>query len=418
MDQRKDRFSALRQWLGDLRETLAVFPWQTTAVTLRERFREDRLGLTASSLTFTTIIALVPMMTVLLAVFTAFPMFAKLQVQVQQWLVASLIPDNIARQVLGYLTQFAGKASRLGGLGLGVLLVTALALVLTIDRTFNGIWRVRKPRPISQRVLVYWALMTLGPLTLAGSISLSSYALSASKGLVGALPGGLEFLLSTLQFVGVAGGVAALYHYVPNTQVRWAHALSGGLFVAISLEIAKRLLVAYLDAVPTYSAVYGAFATLPILLVWIYTAWVIVLLGAVIAAYLPTLLSGISRDATKAPGWAFVLALEVLQHLYAARQTDAKGLTQQQLGEAMRLDALQLEPVLEALIELDWVARLQEPQHQARTARLVLIAEPETTALEPLLVSLLLEKTPSTSRLMQAGGWQRLTLHDVVQVGM
>src|SRR4029434_8863579 len=127
----------VRQLLSDLTH----FPWRSTALTLRERFREDRLGLTASSLTFTTTIALVPFFTVALALFTALRICGKLQRTRQSWLVQSLVPDAIARQVLGYLTQFAGKASRLGGLGLAVLFITALALVLTIDRTLNSIWR-------------------------------------------------------------------------------------------------------------------------------------------------------------------------------------------------------------------------------------------------------------------------------------
>ncbi len=155
-----------RQLLADLTH----FPWKSTAVTLRERFREDRLGLTASSLTFTTTMALVPFFTVALAVFTAFPMFSKMQGALQTWLVQSLIPDSIARQVLGYLTQFAGKASRLGTVGLAALVVTAFALVLTIDRTLNSIWRVKRPRPLGQRVLVYWAVMTLGPLLLGACV--------------------------------------------------------------------------------------------------------------------------------------------------------------------------------------------------------------------------------------------------------
>src|SRR5688572_5889113 len=129
-----------RQLLTDL----SRFPWASTAQTLRQRFREDRLGLTASSLTFTTTIALVPFFTVALALFTAFPIFGKLQANLQTWLVQSLVPESISRQVLGYLTQFAGKASRLGSVGLAALLVTALALVLTIDRTLNGIWRVKR----------------------------------------------------------------------------------------------------------------------------------------------------------------------------------------------------------------------------------------------------------------------------------
>ena len=160
----------LRQLLTDLRN----FPWKSTALKLAERFREDRLSLTASSLTFTTTIALVPLFTVALAIFTALPMFSKVQVALQTWFVQSLIPDAIARQVLGYLTQFAGKASRLGTAGLLALVVSAFALILTIDRTLNNIWRVRRPRPLAQRVLIYWAVMTLGPLLLVTSLSISS----------------------------------------------------------------------------------------------------------------------------------------------------------------------------------------------------------------------------------------------------
>src|SRR3954452_12765946 len=216
----------LRQLLADL----ARFPWASTAQTLRERFREDRLGLSASSLTFTTSIALGPFVTVALALFTAFPMFGKLQAALQGWLVQSLIPDAIARQVLGYLTQFAGKASRLGVAGIAALFVTALALVLTIDRTLNSIWRVKRPRPLGQRVLIYWAVMTLGPLLLGASLSITSYLISASRGLVSAMPGVLQLLLDLIQFSLLAGGLAALYRYVPNTPVRRAHAWAGALF--------------------------------------------------------------------------------------------------------------------------------------------------------------------------------------------
>ena len=279
------------QPLQTLLADLSRFPWRHTLLTLRDRFREDHMGLTASSLTFTTSIALVPFFTVALAVFTAFPMFSKLEGALQGWLIQSLIPDNIARQVLGYLTQFSRQANKLGVAGLAVLLVTAIAMILTIDRTLNGIWRVRKTRPLTQRVLIYWAAITLGPLLLAASLALTSYVLSASRGLVGALPISLRFLLDLVQFALVAGGVAALFRYVPNTYVRWAHAWVGGIFVAAGIELAKKALTLYLSAVPAYSLVYGAFATLPILLVWIYVSWVIVLMGAVIAAYLPSLLA-------------------------------------------------------------------------------------------------------------------------------
>lgn len=396
------------QRLEALLKSLSDFPWKSTALTLRERFSEDRLGLTASSLTFTTIMALVPFMTVALAVFTAFPMFAKFQDVLQQWLVASLIPDNIARQVLGYLTQFAGQASRLGVAGAAILFGTALALILTIDHTLNGIWRVRKPRHLGQRVLVYWVAMTLGPLLLGVSLSITSYAITVSQGVVGVMPGAFQLLLDTLQFFLMSAGIAALYHYVPNTQVKWGHAWVGGLFVAAGLELAKKLLALYLSQVPTYSVMYGAFATVPILLIWIYVAWVIVLLGAVIAAYLPSLLSGV-QGRLRWHGLPFQLALETLQQLDRVRSTAEKGLTLQQLAQQLRVDSLQLVPVLETLSELDWVARLDEETH-GEAARYVLLADPDTTRLAPLLNALLLPQDESTQNLWVNSLWPSMAL--------
>ena len=391
---------------------LSHFPWRDTAITLRKRFREDRMGLTASSLTFTTSIALVPFFTVALAVFTAFPMFAKLQSALQDWLVKSLIPDNIARQVLGYLTQFSGQASQLGSVGLAVLLVTAIALILTIDRTLNSIWRVRMPRPLAQRVLIYWAVITLGPLVLAASLAVTSYVVSASSGLVGALPISLRFVLDAAQFFLVVSGMAALYRYVPNTYVKWAHAFAGGLFVAAGIEIGKKILSIYLGAVPTYSLVYGAFAALPILLVWIYVSWVIVLMGAVIAAYLPSLLAGVSRRGS-AHGWLFQLAIEVLQRLAAARATARMGVSAAQLAELLEVDVLQLEPVLETLVDLDWIGQLSDAAGGSE-ARYLLLADPDTTLLAPLMQQLLLDRAPSVNNLWIKSRWPSLHLRDAL----
>jgi len=399
----------LKEWLQDV----AHVPWRDAALTLRERFTEDRLGLTASSLTFTTTIALVPLITVALAVFTAFPIFAKFQDVLQKWLVESLVPDNIARQVLGSLNQFAGKASKLGAAGLAVLLSTALTLIFTIDRTLNSIWRVRTPRPFAQRVLIYWAAITLGPLVLAFSLSMTSYAISASKGLVGVLPGGVSFILDSFQFVLVAGGMAAMFHYVPNTTVRWGHAWMGGFFVSACMEVAKRLLALYLSKVPTYSVVYGAFATVPILLIWIYTAWVIVLLGAALTAYIPSLLAGIPRRRS-GHGWQFQLGLEVLRSLDMARTQAHKGLTLPQLCNQLQVDGQRLEPVLEALTALDWVGQLKDSVDQGQGSRLVLLVDPESTVLEPMVSALLLPKSPVTDKLWRDGRWPAGTLRSVL----
>jgi membrane protein len=398
-----------RDRADELRQTLQRWPWLDTARTLRERFREDRLGLTASSLTFTTLIALVPLVTVMLAVFSAFPMFASFQGALEKYFLQSLVPEGIAKPVMGALTQFASKAARLGSVGLALLVLTALALMLTIDRALNAIWRVRRPRPFAQRVLIYWAALTLGPLLLGVSLSLTSWALASGKHVVGALPGGVSLLLNIVEFVLLAGGMAGLYHYVPNTHVRWRHALAGGVFVAAGLEVAKRLLAWYVGQVPTYSAVYGAFATLPILLLWIYVGWLIVLWGAVIAAYAPSLSMRIKR-LPQAPGQGFTLALAVIGALARARGGSSRGLAMHQLSAAIATDPLQVEAAVDELVGMDWVARLDEDGGQ----RLVLLADPAGTPATPLIDALLLQATPAARELRERFGIERLKLADLI----
>jgi membrane protein len=400
-------------WRGHaarLAQTLQSWPWLDTLKTLRQRFGEDRLGVTASSLTFTTLISIVPLATVMLAVFSAFPMFATFQGNVERYFLQSLVPPTIAKPVLEGLAQFAAKSTRLGTVGLVVLVFTAIALMLTIDRTLNAIWRVRTPRPIAQRVLVYWAAVTLGPLLLGASLTITSHALSASQDLVGAPPGGITLLLDLLVFVLLALGMAALFHYVPNTSVRWTHAFAGGVFVAIGFEIAKRVLGWYLRQVPTYAVVYGAFASVPIFLVWIYVSWVVVLLGAVIAAYAPSLRMRIVR-LPDIPGSRLHLAVTLLRSLSRARQTSTHGLGLSELSQALRTDPLLIEPILETLVAIDWAGRLDE----AGAQRYVLLCDPAVTKAAPLLSQLLLEPGIALRKFWQRAGFASLTLKELIE---
>jgi membrane protein len=399
------RLAQAQAMVQDLPQTLRAWPWFDTLRTLRQRFREDRLGLTASSLTFTTLIALVPLVTVMLAVFTAFPMFAGFEAALEKYFLQNLVPDNIAKPVLKSLTQFAAKARGMGTAGLLLLVATALALVLTIDRTLNAIWRVRQPRPLGQRVLVYWAALTLGPLALGISLTGTSYAVSASRGWVSAMPGGVSLLLEVMQFLILVVATAGLFHYVPHTTVRWRHALAGGLFVATAFEVVKKLLTWYLDSVPTYSTVYGAFAVVPIMLLWVYLVWVIVLLGAVIAAYAPSLQMRVSARPDR-PGWRFELALAVLKQLHLAQRGPEQGLPLAAVAVRLRADPLQLETTLELLVEIGWVARLDEspePRH-------VMLCQAQSTALEPLVERTLLQPGPYSEVALQASGLSNLSL--------
>ena len=387
-----------------------TWPWLNTLETLFQRFREDRLALVAGSLTFTTIISLVPLVTVTLALFSAFPMFSTLQGALQGYFVQALVPDSIARPVMTAITQFSSRASRLGAVGLVALVVSSLAMMLTIDRALNAIWRVRKARRIAQRVLVYWAALTLGPVIVAVSLAATSYAISASRGLIGDMPRGFGVVVATFEFLIEAIGISALFHYVPNTFVRWRNALLGGVFVAVCMAGGKRALTYYFGAVPTYSVVYGAFATLPIFLVWIYLSWIIVLLGAVLAAYVPLFGKRITRW-PDGPGSRFHLAVVVLAKLAGARSTERRGLDLIELADAIGIDPLQVDPVLDALGELDWIGRLEEP----RDARYVLLCDPATTSAEPLVATLLLDPAPDLEAVWKRADFARMRLAEILE---
>jgi membrane protein len=397
-------------------KTLQSFPWRNTLRTLQTRFSQDQLGLTASSLTFTTLLALVPFFTVLLSVFTAFPSFGRLQETLQRWLVDSLIPGEIAVQVMNYLVQFSSKASQLGVVGLAFLLLTVVSLILTMDKTLNHIWRVQRMRPLGQRLLIYWGVITFGPLLMGLSIATTSYVLSASRGLVAVLPESVQLGFNSLEFMLLSAAMAALYHFVPNTPVQWRHAWAGGLFVAAGMALAKKVLGLYLSTVPTYSVIYGTFATLPILLIWIYTCWVIFLLGAVVAAYLPSLLAGSSRSLHE-PGWELELALEAIAVLEPLRSQDQRGLPAMALAKRLRVDRLQLEPALSALASIRWVGAMPESGTaylEEGEPRYVLLADPDQTLLAPLLQHMLIRHTEGTDALWRSAGWEHRLLRDAL----
>lgn len=389
-------------------QELSVFPWRQMASLLIDRFRDARLGVSASSLTFTTVLALVPLFAVGLAVFAAFPVFGKFQDTIQRWLIESLVPESIARQVLSYLTQFSRKASRLGSVGLVAVLMSAVFLMVTIERTLGQIWGLQRQRPLPQRVLLYWSAITLGPLFLGASLAITSYVVTASSDVVNVLPGSIRWLLDSFEFLLLIACVSGLYFYVPFTRVRWRHAITAGFLVAGALELAKKGMAIYLLQVPTYSLIYGAFAALPILLVWIYVTWLLVLLGAVLAASLPEL----GRQELRKPegaGWTFRLALEVLGELNAAKASDRRGLSTDELAMRLRVELSELRQVLEVLRCLDWVGRLTEQNDQGQ-ARQVLLVDPALATVAPLADRLLVLRDSAADPIWQQTGLDQIRL--------
>jgi membrane protein len=349
-----------------------------------------------------------------LAIFTAFPIFAKVQDQLQRWLIDSLVPESISRQVLGSLTQFSKKANRLGLVGLVAVVMTSLALLVTIDRTLGQIWRVTRQRPWAQRVLIYWAGLTLGPLLLGGSLAISSYLFTGYlSDYADWLPVTIRSLLDLVEFGLLAATVTGLYYYLPNTRVDWRHALTGGVAVALGLELAKYLLAIYLAQMPTYSAIYGAFSALPILLVWIYVAWVVVLLGAVLTASLPE----IGRQAKRqvdGPGWSFRLALEFLNLMSQARMSSPQGLRLSEMAHQLHIEHRHAIRVLDALHELGWAGRLEQANVKAEPLW-VLLVDLSSTSLAPLVEKLLLAHPEASELFWQKTQLGHLTVAEVVK---
>jgi membrane protein len=223
------------------------------------------------------------------------------------------------------------------------------------------------------------------------------------------LPGGFGLLLDGVQFALLALFAAGLYHFVPNTEVRWRHALAGGLFVGVAIEVAKKGLVWYVGAVPMLTSVYGAFSILPILLLWVYLLWVVVLLGAVIAAYAPVLLGRAVRPWT-GPGVEFRQALGLLEELDRARRTSARGRDVNTLAEALAVDAVALESLMDDLAVLGWVSRLDEPAPQ----RWVLLVDLHETPAAPLVDALLLKPDPALASFRSHTGLEKWRLVDLM----
>src|SRR5882762_3243646 len=251
------------------------------------RFNQDRCLQIASSLTFTTLLALVPLVTITLGLMAAFPVFSGLGEHIHAFLLANMLPEKAGRVVTGYIEQFSGRAGQLTALGTAVLAIAAFMMMFTIEHAFNSIWRVSRPRSVAQRILIYWATLTLGPVLIGASLSMTSYIVGASLGLSRQIPLAGSAILGFVPFVLTCPAFTLLYYFVPNRPVRPRHALIGGLVAGLAFEIMKRSFALYIAKFPTYTLVYGAFAVIPIFLLWIYLSWVVIIIGAQIAALAP-----------------------------------------------------------------------------------------------------------------------------------
>jgi len=319
------------------------------------RFLEERCLQIASSLTYTTLLAIVPIVTVALILISAFPVFRELMDQVHQFMLKNMLPES-AGAIAGYAQQFTKNAARLTAVGLLFLFVTAMIVLLTIDKAFNQIWRVPRSRSLIQRVFIYWALLTVGPVLIGASLSLTSWVVTLSLGLVRDVPYAGLVLLKMVPILLTGVAFALLYITLPNRRVLVRDALSGGFIAALAFEGMKRAFAAYVTHFPTYTLVYGAFASVPIFLLWIYLSWLVVLVGAVITAMMPEWRERASQ-VEPAPGSQFLDALQILRLLWEAHHA-GETVTVYRLHSVIKLPLDRIEAVLDAMSRARWVGRV------------------------------------------------------------
>ena len=336
--------------------------WRETGDLLRfarRRLVEEKIPQVAGSLTFTTTLALVPLLTIVLAIFTTFPIFSSFRAALDNYFVQSVMPKTIANPVIANLTMFASKAKSLSAVGAVALLFTSSAMMGMIERVLNQIWAVKKARPLLQRVMVYWALVTLGPILFGLSLTVTSQLFLATSGLADAAPF-VSALFYTAVSVGLTtGAYTLLYTAVPNRYVDWRDAVWGALVAAIAFEIAKRGFGVFIRQFPTYTLIYGALAALPLFLVWIYVSWMITLLGAVLASALPV----IKYERwwhQPVPGSAFVDAMALLRVLEeSARKTGSALVTSAVIRAKTRIGYEEMTTLLDQMVASGWVGRVQ-----------------------------------------------------------
>jgi membrane protein len=250
------------------------------------RFSQDRCAQMAASLTFTTLLALVPIVIIALTLFSAFPLFADFSEAVKKFFAVNMMPETGGKLVTFYYEQFAESAGLLAALAIVFIGATAIMMMLTIDHALNTIWRVSRPRPLMQRVLIYWLVLTVGPLLVGGSLSLTTWLVAISVGYATSVSGIGLAALKVTPILLTAPAFTFLFRVVPNRYVPMRHAIIGGVVSALAFESMNSFFAIYLAHFPSYKLVYGAFAAFPVLLLWVYLSWIAVLLGAVVTSSL------------------------------------------------------------------------------------------------------------------------------------
>ncbi|MBR1948419.1 MAG: YihY family inner membrane protein [Alphaproteobacteria bacterium] len=248
------------------------------------RIQTDNILRVASSLSYTSLIALVPLIAIGLAVFSAFPVFIEIKAQLQDTIVQNLVP-SIGKEISMYFNEFISATAKLTTVGVVGIAVTAILLLSTIENSFNYIFKVYKPRSIKTKITLYWTIITLGPLLYGVGFSLRGYFYTLQKFMPESM--GTDYFLSTmLPNLLTLGSIMMVYILVPNKKVKFMHAFVGAIIASIAFFIMRKFFGTFIASSVAYTTLYGALAAIPLLLVWLYFTWAVVIFGAAVTAAL------------------------------------------------------------------------------------------------------------------------------------
>ncbi len=263
--------------------------WLPLGKELWERNQHLKLNQVSASLAFTTILSLVPVLTVGSYLVSTLPGVMALRATFQTWLLKNYFPGGISQQISNYLAQFSAKAKELTLVGSIGLLITTILTMIVIERAFNEIWQVKQRRPFLKRMLVYLAATVIGPLLLGLGIYLSGVLLGSASGWFPALSSGFKFMSTIVPSLLAFLVFALAYRILPYAKVKWRDALIGALFAGAVYELTKFGFTFFITQAAFYKTVYGTFAIVPLMLIWIYITWWVTLAGAMIVANMPTI---------------------------------------------------------------------------------------------------------------------------------
>ncbi|QBY03883.1 virulence factor BrkB family protein [Thalassotalea sp. HSM 43] len=241
-----------------------------------ERCQRDQIQVSAGYLSYVTLMSLVPLVMVMFSIVTAFPIFGELHKDIEKFVFSNFVP-TASETIQDHIDGFVANASQMSATAIFALFVLAMMLIYAVDKALNRIWRIHKHRKVITSFAIYWMILTLGPVLMGVSILATSYIVSLVSF------GGQDvnsLLLRGLPFIASWAGFIVLYMLVPNTEVKFKYALAGSMFGTILFEVAKKAFAAYVTHLPSYEAIYGALATIPILFVWVYVSWLVVFIGA------------------------------------------------------------------------------------------------------------------------------------------